>query len=99
QSKSPSRSSFFQGPRHDSWSSVVMSRLSRRQLVRGALGLSVAGAGGLLLHPQAHATPASGTLGTYADFLVREAKGVLPDVPKSPGQLVATEDNILGPYY
>src|SRR5438270_775758 len=76
-----------------------MSRLSRRQLVRGALGLSVAGAGGLLLHPQAHATPASGTLGTYADFLVREAKGVLPDVPKSPGQLVATEDNILGPYY
>src|SRR5262245_13873846 len=76
-----------------------MSRFSRRQLIQGALGLGIAGAGGLLLHPQAQATPASGTLGSYADFLVREAKGVLLDAPKPPEKLVATEDNILGPYY
>ena len=67
-----------------------MSRLSRRQLVQGALGLGVVGAGGLLLHPHANATPASGTLGTYADFLARETRGVLLDVPKPPDRLVAT---------
>jgi catechol 1,2-dioxygenase len=72
-----------------------MNRYSRRQLVQGALGLAVVGAGGLVLHPEARATPASGKLGSYADFLKGEK-----DVEKpAEGKLVATEDNILGPYH
>src|SRR4051812_43260874 len=69
--------------------------VSRRQLIQGALGLAAVGAGELLLHPQARATPGSGTLGAYADLLAREAKGAL-DAPQGPEPLVATEDNILG---
>ena len=52
-----------------------MNQFSRRQLLQGACGLAVAGAGELL-HPQARATPASGKLGGYADFLAQEVKRV-----------------------
>lgn len=72
-----------------------MNGYSRRQLMQGALGLAVVGAGGLVLHPEARATPASGKLGSYADFLKGEKDAEKP----VEGKLVATEDNILGPYH
>jgi protocatechuate 3,4-dioxygenase beta subunit len=72
-----------------------MNRFTRRQLVQGAFGLGIAGAGGLLLHPQARATPPSGKLGDYAGFLAAEEA----DVPQPKDKLAATEDNILGPYH
>src|SRR5262245_40794731 len=57
--------------------SIRMNRYTRRQLVQGALGLGILGAGGLVLLPEARATPASGTLGSYAAYLLNQEKGLL----------------------
>jgi len=75
-----------------------MSSFSRRDFIRkGCLGLTAAGTGGLLLHPDVLPTPASGSLGAYAAVLQGEQRAQqglnLGD------KVQPTEDNIIGPYY
>jgi catechol 1,2-dioxygenase len=80
-----------------------MDRFSRRELLgRGCLGL--AGAGGLILAGDALATEASGSLGAYASYLQQDpVPAAQPAQPPAagprPAAWVATEPNILGPYY
>lgn len=75
-----------------------MNFYSRRDFVRhSCLGLAAAGAGGLVLQAGVAPTPTSGSLGDYARFLAREPRVVVAQAQAD--KLVATEDNILGPYY
>ncbi|MCE9591983.1 MAG: hypothetical protein K8S99_15860 [Planctomycetes bacterium] len=81
-----------------------MSRISRRTVIRaGAAGLATLTAGGWLLKSGAEPTPPSGEAGRYGDYM--KSRGELIDntahvgrVP-DPAKWIATEDNILGPYY
>lgn len=76
-----------------------MAISSRRVFLQSAFGLAAASSGALLLDSRAQATPSSGVLGSYGKFL-----GALGDekptveIP-TPAKLVATEDNILGPFH
>lgn len=80
-----------------------MSGVSRRGFLwAGAAGLATLGAGGALsLRADAEPTPGSGEAGAYGDYL--SARGESADAPPSsvaaPNELVATEGNILGPFY
>jgi len=74
--------------------------LSRRDVFKhAALGLAAAGSGALTLRAGAQATPASGELGAYGDYLT--AHGEDPQrAPASPRERwAATQDNILGPFH
>src|SRR4051794_33444477 len=86
-----SRTSTLEGGR------TLMDQFSRRGFVQGVFGLAAVGAGGLVLHPEAQATPASGTLGTYAAYLEEEEKKPPPAAPAK--KLPAPEKNILAPFY
>jgi len=73
---------------------------SRRELLKhAALGLAAAGAAALTLRAGAQATPGSGDLGAYGDYL--EARGESPQQAPAEAQdkWAATEDNILGPFH
>jgi protocatechuate 3,4-dioxygenase beta subunit len=78
----------------------------RRTFLRSGLwGLAAAGTGSLTLRAGAQATPASGDLGAYGDYLagIGESPEDSPPVPvpnaDPPNAWRATEDNILGPFY
>ncbi len=75
---------------------------TRRDLFKhAALGLATVGSGALTLRAGAQATPASGELGSYGDYLT--ANGEDPQrAPAGDGdqpKWAATEDNILGPFH
>jgi len=73
-----------------------MSRLSRRNLMRGGLfGLAAAGAGGLVLRADAGPTPATEDAHGYEEFL--KANGE-PRIQPT-GKWAPTGEDILGPFY
>lgn len=75
---------------------------SRRHFLRNSLlGLGVATAAGMRLRADAQPTAASGTLGTYGDYLEKqgESADAVPGVRDSSGRKTVTEPNILGPFY
>jgi catechol 1,2-dioxygenase len=73
--------------------------VSRRELLRQGLGIAALGAvPALVLPARAQTTPASGSLGNYASY-VNFLDNQDREIPKAPDKLVATADNILGPYY
>ena len=77
-----------------------MEPQSRRDFVRqGCFGLAALGVGGWALRADAEPTPASGTLGSYANFVAQADKAETPAIPQPPAKFAPTEDNILGPYY
>jgi catechol 1,2-dioxygenase len=73
-----------------------MKAVSRRDFVRGSLGLAAFGASGLILRADAQPTEASGELGAYGRYLETQPG---PAAIKPPANWQVTEDNILGPYY
>jgi catechol 1,2-dioxygenase len=82
-----------------------MDRSSRRDFLRKGLVLTAGGAG-VLLAAEAVPTEASGTLGTYADYLRQSQRRQTPagrQVPvmgnPQPARWDVTEPNIEGPYY
>lgn len=74
-----------------------MTTWSRRELLRrGGAGLAAMTAGGLALRAGAEATPASGELGGYGEYLTARGESAEPPVS---GDWRATEPNILGPFH
>src|SRR5207247_132009 len=70
----------------------------RNFLRRGSFGLAALGAGGLLLKARAIATPPSGELAAYGDYLKDSGFPVIPPIAPLKTQS-PTEDNIWGPYF
>jgi catechol 1,2-dioxygenase len=86
----------------------MSTRIGRREMLRrSAGGMAALGLTSLTLRADAQATPSSGTVGAYGDYLRKRGETV--DVPPAahvgvdskagPANWVATEDNILGPFY
>jgi protocatechuate 3,4-dioxygenase beta subunit len=73
-----------------------MTRFSRRDFVTH--GLTVAGAGGLLLLGDVQPTEASGDLGAYGRYL-QERAVQQPGANGKPANWTPTADNILGPFH
>lgn len=83
-------------------------QINRREMLRYSTGgLAALGLASLTLRAGAQATPTSGHVGAYGDYLRKRGEAVdLPPAAKSgtdekagPAQWAATEDNILGPFY
>jgi catechol 1,2-dioxygenase len=75
-----------------------MKDVSRREFFRKACGgIAVAGAAGLILAADAAPTEASGSLGTYGEYLRLQARRQKPGGARP--ALAVTEDNIEGPFY
>ena len=76
-----------------------MTTSSRRNFLRrGSLGLAAFGASNLLLKEDAVATPPSGELAAYGDFLREAGFPVIPPIAPLK-DLSPTQDNIWGPYF
>src|SRR3954470_17020228 len=80
-----------------------MTPLNRRQLLKkSACGLASLTAGSLTLRASAQATPNSGTIGAYGDYLHgrgESANSTPPSNIPEPKSFTPTEDNILGPFH
>lgn len=80
-----------------------MSGFSRRQFLQtSSMTLGLTGAGSLLLAAETAPTPASGDLGEYGRYLTEtDGAATLGNgrTPHPAGKLIATEDNILGPFH
>ncbi len=73
---------------------------TRRDLFKhAALGLAAVGSGALTLRAGAQATPASGDLGAYGDYLTANGENPQQAPTTQREQWAATEDNILGPFH